>query len=107
MLSKLAQPVCMASRRAPRQAFQQACQLCRLSDQTHPLHEQDSMVKLVEEVQQLNRQLYNTRADIRLELIKINTELNESKKKITAQMFWMDFNLGIIAVSSMVVAVKL
>ena len=39
------------------------------------------MVKLVEEVQQLNRQLYSTRADIRLELIKINTELNESKKK--------------------------
>lgn len=65
------------------------------------------MVKLVEEVQQLNRQLYNTRADIRLELIKINTELNESKTKITAQMFWMDFNLAIIAVSGMVVAVKL
>lgn len=97
----------MASRQASRQAFQQACQLRRLSDQTHLLHEQDSMVKLVEEVQQVNHQLYNTRADIRLELIKINTELNESKTKITAQMFWMDFNLAIIAVSSMVVAVKL
>ena len=83
MLSKLAQSFCMASR-----------QLRRLSDHSHPLYK-DSSVKLVEEIQQLNQQM-------RI----INAELNEAKTNITNKLFWMDFHLTIIALSGMVVAVK-
>ena len=80
----------MASRQASRQ-------LRRLSDHSHPSYKDslDSSVKLVEEIQQLNRRM-------RI----INAELNEAKTNITNKLFWMDFHLTIIALSGMVVAVK-